>query len=61
MSGSDWIITIRVRAKNMVDHAEPDAEAAVRWCLEEEGLYGCADWPEDYTIVSIEPDKEPTP
>lgn len=53
----DWIVTIRVRLRNCCEHDEPGAEAIVRNLIQEETLMGVSDWPDDYEILDVKPDR----
>ena len=56
MAGADWLLTVRVRLREMCDHNEKDAADVVRWVLDEEnGFCGLADWPQDFEVLAIEP------
>ena len=56
MSGSDWVVTVRVTLRNFVDHDEQEAAILVRELINDEcGFAGLCDWPDDYEILAVEP------
>lgn len=53
---ADWIVTARIRLRDVVDQTAPDAQALVRELITDEcGFAGLCDWPDDYEILSVVP------
>ena len=59
MRNADWVMTVRVRLNNALEHDEPNAKLALHRCIADEGgpLQVIAGWcePDDLEVLSLEP------
>ena len=53
--GDDWELTVKIKVRMLIGHDEPFAAKLALETIKEEGISGVADWPDDYTIVSLVP------